>query len=157
MKNKDDIIIKRLLVFFMVSLFVSGLTAIPLGGELEFLLKVMPANSTMSYWLRKVLWAWRNVSRQSPFLFYGYDWLAFAHFIVAIFFIGPYKDPVRNIWVIKSGLTACAFIFPMALFAGHFRGIPFGWQLIDCSFGGFGFITLWLCYRKIKHLGLKSK
>jgi hypothetical protein len=87
-------------------------------------------------------------------LLYGYDWLAFAHFILAILFIGPYRYPVKNIWVIQFGLIACVLIFPLAFIAGSFRGIPFGWQLIDCSFGVVGAIPLWICYHKAKQLSL---
>ena len=89
-------------------------------------------------------------------MLYGYDWLAFAHFVLAILFIGPYNDPVKNIWVIEFGLIACVLIFPLAFIAGYFRSIPIGWQLIDCSFGVFGFIPLWICYRKIKLFELKA-
>jgi hypothetical protein len=33
--------------------------------------------------------------------------IAFAHLAIAIAFIGPYIDPVRNKWVITFGLIAC--------------------------------------------------
>lgn len=149
MKNKDNKIIKGWLTFFIVALFISGLTAIPVNSELSFLLKFLSPESKAFLWVQKVAVAYRNVGLQYPFLFYGYDWLAFAHFILAILFIGPWKDPVRNVWVIKFGLIACVLIFPFSLIAGHFRHIPFGWQLIDCSFGLFGLIPLWICHRKI--------
>ena len=155
MKNKEIKIIKRLIVFFIGALFVSGLTAIPIVPELTFLLKIFHSESFMHYWLQKVLSAYRQVNEQYPFLLYGFDWLAFAHFVLAILFIGPYNDPVKNIWVIEFGLIACVLIFPLAFIAGYFRSIPIGWQLIDCSFGVFGFIPLWICYRKIKLLELK--
>lgn len=150
MKNKNIKIIKRLLLFFIMTLFVSGLTAIPILSELTFLLKIIPRDSFLNYWLYKVLSAYNLVNEKYPFLIYGYDWLVFAHFVLAILFIGPYRDPVKNIWVIEFGLIACILIFPLAFIAGHFRGIPMDWQLVDCSFGVFGFITLWICYRKIK-------
>ena len=89
---------------------------------------------------------------QYPFLFYGYDWLAFAHFVLAILFIGPLRDPVRNKWVIEFGMIACLLIIPFALVAGHFRGIPFWWRLVDCSFGIAGLVPLIICYRKINRL-----
>jgi hypothetical protein len=156
MKIKEIKIIKRLIAFFIGALFVSGLTAIPVGPELSSLLQFFPSDSFMYYWLQKVLSAYRQVNEQYPFLLYGYDWLAFAHFVLAILFIGPYNDPVKNIWVIEFGLIACVLIFPLAFIAGYFRSIPIGWQLIDCSFGVFGFIPLWICYRKIKLLELKA-
>jgi hypothetical protein len=137
MKIKEIKIIKRLIAFFIGALFVSGLTAIPVGPELSSLLQFFPSDSFMYYWLQKVLSAYRQVNEQYPFMLYGYDWLAFAHFVLAILFIGPYNDPVKNIWVIEFGLIACVLIFPLAFIAGYFRSIPIGWQLIDCSFGVF--------------------
>lgn len=82
---------------------------------------------------------------QYPFLFYGTDWLAFGHFVIAIAFIGALKDPVRNRWLFDFGLIACALVIPWAVIFGAIRGIPFWWRLIDCSFGIFGFVPLWLC------------
>jgi hypothetical protein len=38
------------------------------------------------------------------------------------------------------------------LIAGPIRDIPFGWRLIDCSFGIFGIVPLWFCRREIKRL-----
>lgn len=133
MKNKDSKMIKGWLTFFIVALLISGLTAIPVNSELPVLLKFLSPGSKAFLWVQKIAVAYRNVGRQYPFLFYGYDWLAFAHFILAILFIGPWKDPVRNIWVIKFGLIACVLIFPFSFIAGHFRHIPFGWQLIDAA------------------------
>lgn len=144
--------IKRLLMLFIVALFISGLTAIPLDAQLSFLLKNLSAGTTFYFWIEKVLSAYREVNTNHPFLLYGYDWLAFAHFVLAILFIGPYKDPVKNIWVIQFGLISCALVIPFAFVAGHFRGIPIGWRLIDCSFGVFGFALLWIIYSKTKSL-----
>ena len=139
-------------MFFIVALFVSGATAIPIDGELNLLLRLVPGNSVLSYWLAKVLSAYTATKQQYSFLLYGYDWLAFAHFILAILFIGPYKNPVKNIWVIEFGLIACVLIIPFAFVAGAFRSIPVGWRLIDCSFGVFGFALLWYCYSKLKQI-----
>ena len=83
---------------------------------------------------------------------YGYDWLAFAHFVLAILFIGPYRDPVRNIWVIQFGMIACALVIPFAFIAGFYRGIPVGWSVIDCMFGVIGFWLLRICQLRIQAL-----
>lgn len=155
MKRKDIKSIRRLLAFFISALFLSGLTAIPVAPELSYLLNFFSRDGFMYYWLQKVLSAYISVSEEHPYLLYVYDWLAFAHFVLAILFIGPYRNPVKNIWVVEFGLIACLLIFPLAFIAGHFRGIPIGWQLIDCSFGVFGFIPLWICHNKIKKLELK--
>ena len=92
------------------------------------------------------------MNNQYPFLAYGYDWLAFAHFVLAILFIGPLKDPVRNKWVIEFGMIACLLIIPFAFIAGHLRGIPLGWRLIDCAFGVVGLTPLGICLLKINVL-----
>lgn len=153
MKAKKDIrLIRRLLLFFIIVLFLSGVTAIPVAAELSLLLKIFSSPTQLHYWLEKVLSAYKKINNDTPFLLYGYDWLAFAHFILAILFVGPYRDPVKNIWVIEFGLIACILIFPLAFIAGYFRGIPIGWRLIDCSFGVFGFVLLWICYSKTKEL-----
>lgn len=146
--------IKSLLLLFMVALFISGLTAIPIDPQLNFLLQHTTKPTALYTWIERVLLAYREVATAHPFLFYGYDWLAFAHFVLAILFIGPYKDPVKNIWVIQFGLIACVLVLPFAFIAGHFRGIPIGWRLIDCSFGVFGFALLYVIYTKTKTLSV---
>ena len=108
--KKEIKIIRWLLGFFIVSLFLSGLTAIPIDAEISFLLRFFSLESNMHLWLSKVLVAYRETNAAHPFLLYGYDWLAFAHFILAILFIGPYRDPVKNIWVIQFGLIACVLV-----------------------------------------------
>ena len=149
-QNSNLLAVQRLLLVFMVALFLSGVTAIPVDAELKMVLPLFSEGSHMNIWLQKVLDAYSRVKHNSQFLLYGYDWLAFAHFVLALLFYGPYRDPVKNIWVIKFGMIACVLIVPFAFIAGYFRGIPVGWQWIDCSFGFFGFLMLWICYRKTK-------
>lgn len=83
---------------------------------------------------------------------YGTDWLAFAHLVIAVAFIGPFNDPLKNSWVIQFGMIACVMVFPLAFICGAVRSIPFFWQLIDCSFGAIGFVPLYICYKKIMRL-----
>ena len=64
-------------------------------------------------------------------------------------FWGPLKNPVKNIWVIEFGMIACLMVIPLALIAGPIRQIPFYWILIDCSFGVFGIIPLYVCRKWI--------
>lgn len=150
--------IKRLIIFFMIVLLLSGLTAIPLKTELEIACRFFPTGTAVGDWLDKVFLAISDMSNKYPYLAYGYDWLAFAHFVLALLFIGPLRDPVRNKWVIEFGLIACALIIPFALVAGHFRDIPFWWRLVDCSFGVIGFIPLTICLREINYLeSIKQK
>jgi hypothetical protein len=89
---------------------------------------------------------------QFPFLGYGTDWLAFAHLVIALLFIGPLRDPVKNVWIIQWGMISCISVFPLVLIAGHIREIPFYWQMIDCSLGMLGFILLFSCYKRIVRL-----
>ena len=104
--------------------------------------------------IEKVYMGVYDTNKNYPFIAYGYDWLAFAHFVLAILFIGPLRDPVRNKWIIEFGIIACILIIPFAFIAGHFRGIPFWWRLIDCSFGIIGIIPLSICLKKITQLEL---
>lgn len=82
-----------------------------------------------------------------PFIFYGTDWLAFAHLVIAMVFIGVLRDPVRNIWITEWSMITSLAIIPLATIAGPVRGIPFFHQLIDCSFAVAGF-TLGFIIRK---------
>ena len=61
----------------------------------------------MARWLRHVSDGLEVVDRDYPFLAYGTDWLAFAHLVIAVSFIGPIRDPVRNIWGVEFGMIAC--------------------------------------------------
>jgi hypothetical protein len=145
--------IRGTLVFFMIALILSGITAFPLETELRWLLQwrhKLPEG--LGTFINKVFEALHETNLHYPMLAYGYDWLAFAHIVIAMFFIGPLKDPVRNIWVIEWGMMACVAIIPLAFIAGPVRGIPFYWKCIDCSFGVFGIIPLYIVHRWIKRL-----
>jgi len=155
--NKEKQIIRKWLKVFIVSLFISGVTAMPVEQELTYIVNHFPFEGTIKGWLDEVLIGIQHTAKDYPFLFYGYDWLAFAHFVLAILFIGPFRDPVKNIWVIEFGIIACILIIPFALIAGNFRGMPFWWQLIDCSFGVIGLIPLVICLKNIKRLEIEEK
>ena len=144
--------IRSLIIFFMAALIFSGATAIPAETELTALLQFIPSTSIIGSLLATVLEAVRNTQANYPFLFYGNDWLAFAHFVIAVAFIGVIKNPVKNIWVLQFGMIACVLIFPLAFIAGGIRHIPFYWQLIDCSFGVLGLIPLPICYHYARRL-----
>jgi hypothetical protein len=141
--------IRILLWIFIAGLVVSGATALPLETELSVLTQWCDGNSGIGRWLLRVREGLFETNAKYPFIAYGTDWLAFAHFVIAVAFIGPLRDPVKNIWVIEFGMIACVLVVPFALVMGGFRGIPFGWRLIDCSFGLFGIIPLWFCRREI--------
>jgi hypothetical protein len=146
-----------LLGIFIAGLVLSGITAFPLRMELGWLVSVLHtdrlrpiAQSTLLFaWVERVNEGLCATDAHYPFLAYGTDWLAFAHLVIAVAFVGPYIDPVRNKWVITFGLIACAGVLPLALIAGPVRGIPLSWRLIDCSFGVIGSASLLLCRRSI--------
>ena len=144
-------LIRKSLLVIIIILFLSGLTTIPVESEFSVLLRIFSVHGQLVNWLEKVLSAHKQVNNGIPLLFYGYHWLAFDLFILAILFIAPYRDPVKNIRVIEFGLIACVLILPLAFAAGNLRGIPAGWQFIDCSFGVVGFILLSVCYRKANY------
>ena len=143
--------------FFIFALFISGATAMPVEQELTYIIAHFPFEGTIKGFLEQVLLGIRHTSQDYPFLFYGYDWLAFAHFVLAILFIGPLRDPVKNKWVIQFGVIACILIIPFAMIMGGVRGMPFWWRLIDCSFGMIGLIPLAICLRNIKKLEKEEK
>ncbi|MFD9452724.1 hypothetical protein ACFWBC_06510 [Streptomyces sp. NPDC059985] len=139
--------IRAWLALFLVCLVLSGLTAFPLVTELRW------ANALVSNeWLQRVGDGLVRADAEYPFLLYGTDWLAFAHLVIAVFFYGVHRDPVRNIWIVEAGMVACAGIIPLALICGPVRGIPFWWSVIDMSFGVFGVIPLLILRRMIKRL-----
>ena len=157
--------IRRLLVLFMAALVLSGLTAFPLRWELDVLARLLniPEQASpesyagLRHWITLVRNGLRASYADYPFMAYGTDWLAFAHIAIAVAFIGPLRDPVRNVWVIVFGMIACVLVIPTALVCGPLRGIPFYWRLIDCSFGVFGFIPLWLSWKLTRELASIQK
>jgi hypothetical protein len=100
---------------------------------------------TWALWLVRVRDALVELDAKHPFLACGTDWLAFGHFVIALAFIGAWRNPIRNSWWFDFGLIACVLVVPFALVFGELRGIPAWWRLIDCSFGVFGALPMWLC------------
>jgi hypothetical protein len=72
--------------------------------------------------------------------------------VIALFFIGVYRDPIGNAWVLRTGMVACLGIFILAFAVAALRGIPLFWSLIDCAFGVFGILPLLLVQRWINQL-----
>jgi hypothetical protein len=138
---------------FVAGLVISGVTAFPLRWELDCLaswlgLSANPALDSLhglSYWIAYVRKGLEESYRAYPFLAYGTDWLAFAHIVIAVFFVGPLLKPKEYDWVLVSGVIACVAVIPLALTCGPIRGIPLYWRLIDCSFGVFGLLPLLYC------------
>jgi len=150
---------KLLLLFFTIGLLLSGLTAFPIKAEVDFLQHVVGEGSAteswwpwMARWISYVHQGVTVTNRDYPFLIYRTDWLAFSHIVLTITFIGPLRDPVRNIWVINFGMIACVLVIPLAMICGPIRGIPFFWRLIDCSFGVLGIIPLYIAWRYTRQI-----
>jgi hypothetical protein len=152
--------IRLLVIFFITALVVSGITAFPLVTEIKILSSFLGIDSNLpltsysglKYWIAAINEGLIHTGEQYPFILYGTDWLAFAHLVIAVAFIGLYREPVRNKWLIYFGMIACAGVLPLALICGSIRQIPFYWQLFDCSFGIFGFIPLYLLHVYVKKL-----
>ncbi len=152
--------IRFLICCFVVGLVLSGLTAFPLVWEVSLLARWLgvPEGSSaaqftgLTWWIVTVRNALVETNVKAPFLSYGTDWLAFAHLVIATAFIGPLRNPVRNIWIIEWAMMACIGVIPLALICGPLRDIPFGWRLIDCSFGVVGIVPLGIVWRWIKEL-----
>ncbi len=147
------------LILFSVALIVSGLTAIfareglrflsPLFAQGAFLHTLWPS---MSNWLSLVHQAVEEMYDKYPFLAYGYDWLAFGHFIIAIPFIMAIRDPRRHSWVITYGISACLAVLPFAIIFGAIREIPLFWRFVDILFGIGGLVVLLALRKQLKAL-----
>ncbi len=155
--------IRGLLVLFTVGLVLSGLTAFPLKIEIDILQGFLGQGSSfesfwpdMARWISRVHAGISEVHQEYPFISYGTDWLAFAHIVIAIAFLGAIRNPTRNIWVVEFAMIACVLVVPFSLVGGGFRGIPMFWRLIDCSFGVVGIVPLWLARRYTRRLILDA-
>jgi hypothetical protein len=166
--SREKILLRRVRLLtwvFIIGLVASGATAIPLRKELALLAHALgvagkssdQVSSGLVVWILKVREGLENTGRNYPFMAYGTDWLAFGHFVIAVAFIGALRDPVRNKWLFTFGMIACAMIPPYAFICGAMRGIPVYWRLIDCSFGVFGFIPVWLCYKWVGEIEALTK
>ncbi len=145
------------LLIFMAGLIASGLTAIPIQWEIDQIKSVIDNTPWLHDvapglidWLLYVHTGLTATYQTYSFIVVGTDWLAFAHIVIAVAFIGPLRDPIRNVWVIEFGMIACGLVIPAALIFGSLRGLPFLWQLLDCSFGVIGIMPLLLAYRLVR-------
>lgn len=146
--------IRIILTSFIVLLILSGVTAFPVKSEITFLINHLN-------WFPVYLQEWiiklnTTITQTPDIMLYGTDWLAFAHIIISLFFIPVYIHPVKHKVNLIIGMTACILVFPLAFICGPVRGIPFFHQLIDCCFGVFGFLFLWMVYRKINKLEINT-
>ena len=86
------------IIFFIIALVLSGITAFPIEMQLKLAVKYLPFLPAFLYaWINEVYIGINSTNANFPFLAYGTDWLAFAHIVIAVAFVGPLKDPVKNI------------------------------------------------------------
>jgi hypothetical protein len=145
--------IKTAIIIIIIGLLLNGISAVPLQSELNFLLSkpdILPG--FLRNWWMYVSQGVHETNNKYSFMRYGFDWLAFAHFLIAIAFIGPLKDPVKNEWIVKWGMIASALSVLMALGWERVRAIPFWWSCIDASIAIISFIILWFCNKWIQEL-----
>lgn len=155
--------IKLCLISYIFALILIGISTFPLEIELAWLNTCCGIDSSLqgflpalSTWISEVYQGVKNTNAHYPFMAYGTDWLGFSHIILGLLFIGPLKNPIKNIWVVEFGMIACILVIPFALIFGHIREIPIFSRLIDCSFGVFGIIPLYIVWRNIKQLENES-
>lgn len=156
MQNEREKLRKKIrwvIAIFVFFLVLSGITAFPVETELAWALPHLTWLPVQLYdYLVTVHHAVAHTNATYPFIAYGFDWLAFAHIAIGLAFIGPFRDPVRNIWIIEWAMICCVAVLPLAFICGPVREIPLFWTLVDCSFGIFGIIPLLYCRRLIKRL-----
>lgn len=134
----------------MFILMLSGITAFPIQTEIDFLYTHI--NSFPSFFNDWITRLYTNIHSTPDVMFYGTDWLAFAHIIIALFFVPVYLDPVKHKANLYVGMVACLLVFPLAFICGPIRNIPFFHQLIDCSFGIIGILYLYFILQRINKL-----
>lgn len=152
--------VRAALGVFIAGLVVSGVTAFPLVTEVEILCRMFgvddpaaPFPAALREWLGTVREGLRHTSVHYPFLFYGTDWLAFSHLVIAGFFVPPLRDPVRYVGNLHVGLWACAGVLVLAAICGPLRGIAWWWWgLADCAFGVFAAPLLLYALRQVRRL-----
>src|SRR3974390_763971 len=111
---------------FMLGLVLSGVTAFPLASEMRWLTTwfgISPSAGPEHYdglrfWLATVNRGLHETYASYPWVAYGTDWLAFAHIAIAVYFIGPLMNPLKNEWVLYAGLIGCVLVLPLALICG---------------------------------------
>lgn len=152
--------IRALAAFYIFALFFWGVTAFPIETEIRIVCQIFGISNDVSpetydgfqLWIATVADSIINTNANYPFLAYGTDWLAFSHLVIAVAFIGLYRKPIRNKWIVYFGMIACVGVVPMAFICGAVREIPLFWRFIDSSFCLLGMIPLILLHIYINRL-----
>jgi hypothetical protein len=156
MNSNHDVVrskIRWMIILFVVLLILSGLTAFPLQTGINSLAEIksiFPA--FLQNWIETIQIGINDTWPKYPFIAYGTDWLGFAHIMIGMAFIGVYKEPVRNKWIIQWAILCCIAVLPLALICGPIRQIPWFHIIIDCSFGIVGIVPFLLVKKWISQL-----
>ncbi len=140
---------------FIAGLTLTGLSVFPVVSVVNVLQAWAQLNlpeCALTQWLLQVHQALQYNQQYYPFMLYTLDWLGFAHLLIALVFIGAWRDPVRNIWVIEFGMLACVLTFPAILLFGSNAQIPAFWWLLDAVFGAVGVTILGYAHRGVRRL-----
>ena len=121
------------MIFFIIGLLISGVTAFPLLHELRILANLLGVGEAQSpqgysglpFWILTVRHGLEQTYSLYPWMAYGTDWLAFGHIVIAMFFIGPLINPRSGRATIYTGIAACIGVIPLAMICGSIRGSPF--------------------------------
>jgi len=149
--------IKAGIIITIIGLLVNGISSVPLRTELEILLRYpdrLP--QFLLDWWTYVQQGVLETSDKYSFMRYGFDWLAFAHVMIAIAFIGPLRDPIKNQWVVQWGMIVAALGILMAFGWERIRDIPVWWSIVDAGISYMAFVVLWLCNKWIGKLKVIS-
>lgn len=145
-----------MLLIVAFGLFVSGVTVWPAVPELNLGLRILEvlgfADSELFRFTTQIRDSLIAIEDQHPSILYGYDWLAFAHIVLAILFAGTARDPVRNRWTIECGLIMCALIPILAGICIPIRQIPGYWFLIDFAFAPAAAVPLVIALRDVRQI-----
>jgi hypothetical protein len=154
---RDLAMVRMMLTVVSLGLFVSGMTCYFLPWELTTIIDIVWGRgadawtgfSEMHTFILKMEAAIYHVNEHYPEMFLGTDYLGFAHILLAILFIGPIINPVKNIWVVHFGMICCVLVIPAAFLFGYLRGAPTMHYFVDASFGIGAMLFLLIAMRKI--------
>ena len=92
--------IRKRLIIFILGMLLSGLTAFPIESELRLAdrwINDWQLLNPVGDWIKLAYAGVRETNANYPFIAYGTDWLAFAHIVLALEFIGPFRQPVKSL------------------------------------------------------------
>jgi len=118
-------------------------------GQSPFVVQHFPQ---LSDWIGVLRVSVTETYQKYPVMAYCMDWLAFAHVFIAVALLGAIRNPVQNVWVVKTALITTLLMIPFTFISGGIRGIPCYWLLLDSSFAMIAILPLVLALRGIKRL-----